>query len=295
MSEPIPFGVEVVTGRIVEPADVPRGLACGCVCGHCGAPLVARKGEKRVPHFAHSKDAGAAGDTGGCGETAVHLMAKQLICERMEIGLTPHLVRSQKYGHLAVWSKGGLYSLATCEPEKTIEDRRPDIVATLEDGRELCIEIAVTHFCDAEKCAWFRDTGRLAVEITLPQLCSTQELEALLFAPGAAADSRKWLHHPPGPNDLVALAEKEAAWEARLAIRAEAAATGEAIRAQNAGKAKPASARARQLPEPRNWRVGNAGVSDADIAAARANWARCHQVYAALARDDSRTPLFVEK
>ena len=41
------------TGAIRFVADVPRGIACGCFCAGCGSPLVAKRGEVNVWHFAH--------------------------------------------------------------------------------------------------------------------------------------------------------------------------------------------------------------------------------------------------
>lgn len=40
-------------GAIRFVGDVPRGLACGCFCPGCGSPLVAKRGETNIWHFAH--------------------------------------------------------------------------------------------------------------------------------------------------------------------------------------------------------------------------------------------------
>lgn len=49
----IPFGIQTLTGKIVSVDDVPRGLKCDCHCPSCLGRLVARQGEKNVPHFSH--------------------------------------------------------------------------------------------------------------------------------------------------------------------------------------------------------------------------------------------------
>ena len=41
------------TGVIRFVADVPRGSACGCFCSACGSPLVAKRGDVKIWHFAH--------------------------------------------------------------------------------------------------------------------------------------------------------------------------------------------------------------------------------------------------
>ncbi|MBO9471664.1 hypothetical protein J7355_16360 [Endozoicomonas sp. G2_2] len=42
--------------------EVSRGLACGCRCTDCKRPLIARKGEVRVEHFAHQAGANCPAD-----------------------------------------------------------------------------------------------------------------------------------------------------------------------------------------------------------------------------------------
>lgn len=41
------------TGAIRFVADVSRGIACGCFCAGCGSPLVAKRGDVKIWHFAH--------------------------------------------------------------------------------------------------------------------------------------------------------------------------------------------------------------------------------------------------
>ena len=48
----VPFSVDD-NGKFRDVADVKRGLRCGCFCADCKGPLVAKKGEVRVHHFAH--------------------------------------------------------------------------------------------------------------------------------------------------------------------------------------------------------------------------------------------------
>ncbi|OWY39307.1 hypothetical protein CEK28_08810 [Xenophilus sp. AP218F] len=54
----IPFGLK--EDVLVEVNDVDQGLACGCVCPACRAPLVARKGQVNIHHFAHHSRAACA-------------------------------------------------------------------------------------------------------------------------------------------------------------------------------------------------------------------------------------------
>ncbi len=72
----LPYG-EASDGRLVRASEVPAGLECGCSCPACGAPLVARRGEMRVAHFAHATDRTCA----SAQETMLHKLAKQMIAD----------------------------------------------------------------------------------------------------------------------------------------------------------------------------------------------------------------------
>jgi hypothetical protein len=47
------FAAVDASGAVRFVGDVPGGSACGCFCAVCGSPLVARKGDVNVWHFAH--------------------------------------------------------------------------------------------------------------------------------------------------------------------------------------------------------------------------------------------------
>src|SRR6185295_9242304 len=64
-------------GTLLFIADVPRGLACRCVCARCSEALIAKKGPIRQHHFAHVK----ATTCQGAAESVLHLLAKELIAE----------------------------------------------------------------------------------------------------------------------------------------------------------------------------------------------------------------------
>lgn len=52
-----PFALRKSDGHIIMIADLSpeqRGKSCNCVCPECNADFLARMGDIRVPHFAHS-------------------------------------------------------------------------------------------------------------------------------------------------------------------------------------------------------------------------------------------------
>ena len=78
----VPFGLR--DGRMWLPREVSNGLACGCQRPNCGQPLLAKNaGARRRAHFAHHTDHTCS----GAFESAVHRMAKQLICEQLRLAL----------------------------------------------------------------------------------------------------------------------------------------------------------------------------------------------------------------
>ena len=82
-------------GMITSISDVERGLKCGCVCSACGAKLVARKGTKKIHHFAHY-----AGEDCEYGyESSLHLAAKEILSKSKKMIVPPtfvHFSRSYK-------------------------------------------------------------------------------------------------------------------------------------------------------------------------------------------------------
>ncbi len=130
----LPYGLK--DGEIVTINDVASGLACGCVCPACKKALVARKGKIKVHHFAHYQ----ADDCGGGLETALHLMAKEVIAQS-ETFTTPEVyILKNRYR---------IKDATEIQIERvTLESRMgeliPDIVIET-NGKKLLIEIVVTN------------------------------------------------------------------------------------------------------------------------------------------------------
>lgn len=56
MNVKLPFGIR--NGILVHISEITleeKGLACNCFCPNCNEPLIAKKGEVKIHHFAHSK------------------------------------------------------------------------------------------------------------------------------------------------------------------------------------------------------------------------------------------------
>lgn len=71
-------------GHLVHVDDVPNGEACGCTCPECDSKLIAKnKGQHNQHHFAHV----GGSDCVGAVESALHLMAKEILSEGKKIML----------------------------------------------------------------------------------------------------------------------------------------------------------------------------------------------------------------
>lgn len=199
----VPFGLTPADGRMYAPREVPLGIACGCVCPGCHAPLIAKhipKGGK-VPHFAHAPGSQCA--TGF--ETAVHLAAKQLIAREARIHLPLALARGHvrdtyglhpTYHHRdQVLVPAGLCALTAVRLERWCETFRPDILATPDSLEPIAIEIAVTSFVGEAKLARLREQARPAVEYDLRHLRDFT-WEALYQALIEGQAPARWVYFP---------------------------------------------------------------------------------------------------
>ncbi len=86
----VPFGYSQLQGRLVDVHQVPSGKRCGCVCPSCKAPLIARKGNKKIWHFAHDSSSEAFQELERCSYSffvSARMMARQLIGDSLEVAL----------------------------------------------------------------------------------------------------------------------------------------------------------------------------------------------------------------
>lgn len=158
------------SGAIVHVSDVDRGLKCGCICPNCGAALVAKKGPLRSSHFAHFNAVEC--DLATAAETALHLLAKQILKEERRLWLPPAQVivtnrdisgrehsKSRKLDSKTI-------DLGEVEIEAPVGPFWIDVMARPQ-GRPLAIEIRVTHSVHKEKIDYLCDHGVSTLEIDL--------------------------------------------------------------------------------------------------------------------------------
>lgn len=203
----IPFALR--NGRMVAPHQVVTGLACGCICSCCGAPVMAKAldSRDRRPYFSHY---GRGGCSGGV-ESALHRMAKQIIADCRELQLpawngSPEMpnppTRVNSLGETVIGITVDLPARLVELTAVSIEDRgvaadyRPDVLVRDREG-DLLVEIRVCHRVDPLKQRRVQADGRRMLEIDLSKLpFEGLDLASLEHAVLYDTKNRHWLSHP---------------------------------------------------------------------------------------------------
>lgn len=168
-------------GKAVHVSEVDSGLECGCVCPFCNASLIAKKGDVRAHHFAHHN----ADDCEYGAETALHLMAKQLIADHKQVMLPAIEVKecmpdlNGEYHQLSQVISAKVSEFKDIEVEPYADSYRPDLTGFLVNDDVLDIEILVTHKVDDKKANEQAERYRDMLEIDLSDVPRTIEKECL--------------------------------------------------------------------------------------------------------------------
>lgn len=221
-------------GVLVSITDVERGAACRCVCPACDAALIAHKGDILIHHFAH------AGSGDGCGvgvETNAHLWAKQELEAALWIRLPP--LKAEAAGLSHTIHPGREFQFAKAELEKHAGEIVPDVQLTAPDGRQLIVEVYVTHKCGREKIARIREGGVSAIEVDLSKWRRSNDAEKIAEALLNKAP-REWLFNPAIDKAEVELGERAAELTRAEAARRLKRARDEVSRVRRAPVHKPA-------------------------------------------------------
>lgn len=184
---------------MVSPTEVESGRACNCTCPGCGSPLIAKKGEQNVWHFAHDGLVCANG-----AETALHLMAKQILADERRVQLpavevsisaTDMLGKLQTVSTILLGPKDVRYHVV--ELEVTKDNRRPDAVASGGDvSIEHRVEVFVRHAVDSTKATELFDQECACYEICLNDVPIQTPIAELRDAVVASPHRIRWISYP---------------------------------------------------------------------------------------------------
>lgn len=141
-------------GKNVYIDEVLNGKNCGCFCKECGGELVAKNnGKIKVHHFAHAN----GNDSINCSQTALHLLAKEIIAEEK---IVPSINRK---GQLE------LIHADKISLESNLGEIIPDVLAVCGEKR-IAIEIFVTHAVDNVKFGKILNQKLTTFEIDLSKI-----------------------------------------------------------------------------------------------------------------------------
>lgn len=210
---------QIASGRLISITEAERGAACGCVCPGCGTPLIAKKGTELAHHFAHEADA----DCAGAVESELHKLGKQTIADTGQVWYPEIIARSR--GAQKYIAGEAVFQAAAVELEPRLEGIQPDAILIHENGRQLAVEIYVTHAVSPEKALRYRDLELPCIEIDLSEHHGAHRLRTppdLLPDIILRSAPRRWVFSPRlAVAETVMRAEQEAEDAARERRRAE--------------------------------------------------------------------------
>lgn len=166
-------------GHLVHVDDVPNGEACGCTCPECRSKLIAKnKGQHNQHHFAHV----GGSDCVGAVESALHLMAKEILSEGKKIMLPRYPLQV-----------GGVRLFQSIEVESYDKELslRPDCVGDTA-GQKLWVEFKRSHEVDTDKAAKIKSAKIECVEIDI-NACPLDPLKMKEFLE-ESSENRQWIY-----------------------------------------------------------------------------------------------------
>ncbi|WP_287053452.1 hypothetical protein [Treponema sp.] len=141
-------------GKNVYIDEVPNGKQCGCFCKECGGELVAKNnGKIKVHHFAHA----TGNDSIQCSQTALHILAKEIIAEERCVPSINKNVQLEFIHADEILLESNLGEII------------PDILAVCGEDK-IAIEIFVTHAVDNVKFGKILNKKLTTFEIDLSKI-----------------------------------------------------------------------------------------------------------------------------
>lgn len=196
----IPFALR--DGRPVHVSEVDSGFHDDCLCPECNQPLVAKKGDRNAHHFAHD------GQHTCNGETILHLLAKQILKQRIETAIATQQALPLRWACTRCQGehKGNLVKRARAvRIEAALHGKVPDLTL-LDPAGGACgvIEVVVTHSLEASARAAYITRRIPIVEFHIQ---SVDDLVAYRDSAELCATAVSFCHVPDWQLQTVNLAK----------------------------------------------------------------------------------------
>lgn len=171
---------ENAQGKMVHVDDVPRGLACGCVCPCCHEKLLARHGEKNEHGFAHHSDNRGA-NLNICYMVILYKLAEQIIQTWKKIHAPSYYgIFKEKDIEFVDVRIDGRYER---------EDKQPDVIATTKDNQQYIIELTFDYKVQHKQALDYNNLNCLEIDL------SKQTLESVERFLLEVNTDRKWINN----------------------------------------------------------------------------------------------------
>lgn len=182
----------VLNGKSAHIDEVENGLKCGCICSYCNMALIAKNNDENIlrHHFAHSTV-----DCGYAYESAIHLLAKEIILERKKIFIPEYKYQISNGYHDYIF-KAELIVFDEVRNEKRItKDEiiiQPDAVGTF-NKRKIYIEFVYKHDIDDVK---LEKINRLEFDCIRVDLNTTRlDRESIILLLETDNNSKMWVNN----------------------------------------------------------------------------------------------------
>lgn len=152
-------------GRLIHIYAAQQGV--DYECPDCGGRMCPVQGAVKAWHWRHIADGGWCGYSGYGSETVAHLAAKEILERDRWLLVPPGRARAGKREYSVPGVPGGVVRFTEVLVEQARGSIRPDLIGVLEGGRELLIEVCVTHRVDSGKRAEIERLGVPCVEIVM--------------------------------------------------------------------------------------------------------------------------------
>lgn len=138
-------------------------------CPDCGGRMCPVQGVIKAWHWRHISEGGWCGYSGYGSETVAHLAAKDALERDRWLRVPPGRVKAGTREYSVAGVPGGVVRFAKVLVEQSRGSIKPDLIGVLPDGRELFIEVCVSHRVGSEKLAEIERLGVPCVEITMDE------------------------------------------------------------------------------------------------------------------------------
>lgn len=220
--------------HISQMVEKDRGKACECICLCCGRPLVAKLGRgKKAAHFAHLAEEGRTTcSADAANESGLHKIAKEIVCESEYIWLPQVTISEQndpdrnvedyKQQEPLQFGKKIELHYQNAKAEVPFDGFKPD-VCIFRNQKNILIEIAVTHYVDAEKYSRIKMVQMPTVEINIADFIKDykeKEIESINDFKEKLKDAlidnvknKTWIYHPSENEGIKKLCERNREFE----------------------------------------------------------------------------------